>query len=320
MSFSRRRGSQDHFDIWPGFVDALSTVLLVFIFVLVGFISSQVYLSGIIFDKDSTLSDMETRLSKVCSLLSLEKGKNSSLTMKNSDLLQKISELNKSIAVLQSMCDDEKNLLEHERDEKSSLEQKIDGLTKELQEVLAALAAERQSFDDQKKTLEYIKKENVKLSELSKINTYRSEFFDKLQDIVKGKKGIKVSGDRFIFQSELFFDTASDDLSDEGKAQISELAEVVKKIGDKIPEKIKWILRVDGHTDKRPILNAGRFKSNWELSAARAISVVKYLVKEGIDPEHLVAAGFGEHQPICSGSSDDDHKKNRRIEFKLDER
>jgi chemotaxis protein MotB len=320
VSFSRRRGSQDHFDIWPGFVDALSTVLLVFIFVLVGFISSQVYLSSIIFDKDSTLTDMETRLSKVCSLLSLEKDKSLTLTVKNADLLQKISELSKSIEILQSMCDNEKDLLDHEKEEKLSLEQKIEALTKELQDVLAALAADRQSLSEQEKAIAQIKKENLKLSELTKMSPYRSEFFDKLQDIVKDKKSIKIAGDRFIFQSELFFDTASDDLSEEGKEQIAELAKVVKKIAEKIPKNIKWILRVDGHTDKRPISSGGRFESNWELSTARAISVVKYLVKEGISPEHLVAAGFGEYQPIYPGSSDDDLKKNRRIEFKLDER
>jgi chemotaxis protein MotB len=126
-------------------------------------------------------------------------------------------------------------------------------------------------------------------------------------------------GDRFVFQSELFFDSASDELSPEGAKQVAELASVIKEIGAKIPPHIRWILRVDGHTDNRPI-TGGRFPSNWELSVARAISVVKYLIKHGIEAHHLVAAGFGEHQPLTAGKTADDLAKNRRIEFKLDER
>jgi chemotaxis protein MotB len=320
MSFSRRRGSSDHPDIWPGFVDALSTVLLVFIFVLVGFVSSQVYLSGIIFDKDSTLSDMEAKLSRICSLLSAEKKMTSALSSENSDLLRKISELGESVAILQSMFEKKEDLLTHAQEEKVGLEQRIENLTNELRDVLAALAAERHSLEEQKKALEYIKKENIKLNELSKMNEYRSEFFDRMRRIVKGRNGIKVVGDRFVIQSELFFKTASDGLNDDGKRQVSELAKVVKEIGAKISRKVKWILRVDGHTDNRPISKGGRFQSNWELSAARAISVVKHMIKDGVQPEHLVAAGFGEHQPIYTGSSDNDLEKNRRIEFKLDER
>ena len=319
MSFSRRRKSQDQLDIWPGFVDALSTVLLVFIFVLVGFISSQIYLSGIIFDKDSSLSALQSRLSSVCSLLDTEKNKTNDLTSKNIDLTKQIEELTKATASLQSMFSKEELLKNQEHEQNVSLEKKIDDLTMQLKDVLAALAAEHKSTEEQRKALEYIKKENIKLNELSKMSSYKSEFFDRLQAIVKDKKGIKVVGDRFIFQSELFFESASDELSEDGQKQVSSLAEVVKEIGEKIPTKIKWILRVDGHTDKRPI-SGGKFADNWDLSAARAISVVKHLIKHGIAPEHLVAAGFGENQPIARGKSEEDFAKNRRIEFKLDER
>lgn len=311
MSFSRKR-NQEEVDIWPGFVDALSTVLLVFIFVLVGFIASQVYLSSVIFDKDSSLSDVRYKLSSVCKLLDLEKNK-------NEDLAKQIIDLHETIDRLQSMFDAEKSLHNEEHNEKLSLEEKIDELRKNLKDVMAALAAEHKTTEEQKAALEYIKKENVKLSELTKLNSYRSEFFDKLQSIVKDKKGIRISGDRFIFQSELFFDSASADLSIDGQKQVAELAEVIKEIGQKIPQNINWILRVDGHTDARPI-SSGRFSSNWELSASRAISVVKFLIKEGVSPKHLVAAGFGENQPIASGKSSEDFAKNRRIEFKLDER
>ena len=305
MSYIRKRNQND-IDIWPGFVDALSTVLLVFIFVLVGFIASQVYLSGVIFDKNSALSDSKIKLSTVCKLLNDEKDK-------NADLSKQITELNETVVNLQSLFNKEEKLKNEEHNAKISLEQKIEELTKNLKEVMTALATEQKTSEEQKAALEYIKKENLKLNELTKLNSYRSEFFDKMRNIVKDKSGIKISGDRFIFQSELFFDSASDELSENGKKQVSELADIIKEIGTKIPQNIRWILRVDGHTDSRPIKN-GKFNSNWELSAARAISVVKYLIKKGVSQKHLVAAGFGENQPISS-----DFAKNRRIEFKLDE-
>ncbi|MBQ9335174.1 MAG: OmpA family protein [Alphaproteobacteria bacterium] len=314
-----RRRNRDEVDIWPGFVDALSTVLLVFIFVLVGFIASQVYLSGIIFDKNSSLSDVKGKLSDVCRLLNLEKDKNTELSSKNDDLSKQILELNATVANLQSMFDKEEALKNKEHEAKLSLEEKIEELTKNLKDVMAALASEHKTSEEQKAALEYIKKENVKLNELTKLSSYRSEFFDKLKNIVKDKSGIKIAGDRFIFQSELFFDSASDELSEAGEQQVSELAEIIKEIGAKIPENIKWILRVDGHTDARPI-SSGKFSSNWELSASRAISVVKSLIKRGVAPKNLVAAGFGENQPIATGKDAKDLAKNRRIEFKLDER
>ena len=319
MSFSRKRRNQEEVDIWPGFVDALSTVLLVFIFVLIGFIASQVYLSGIIFDKDSSLSDVKGKLSNVCRLLELEKDKTSELSDKNADLSKQILDLNETVNTLQGMFNKEEALRKEEHEAKLSLEERIEGLSQNLKDVMAQLAAEHKTSEEQKAALEYIKKENVKLNELTKLNSYRSEFFDKLQNIVKDKRGIKIAGDRFIFQSELFFDSASDELSDDGQKQVSDLANVIKEIGNKIPKNINWILRVDGHTDVRPI-SSGKFGSNWELSASRAISVVKFLIKCGVSPKHLVAAGFGENQPIASGKSSDDLAKNRRIEFKLDER
>lgn len=308
----RRRESNAQLDIWPGFVDALSTVLLVFIFVLVGFIASQVYLSSVIFDKNSSLLDTKGQLSDVRHLLDLEKGK-------NAELVKRIAELQSTVGNLQSLFDKESSLRQEEHTEKLSLEQKIEKLNAQLKDVMAALAVEHKTSEEQKQALEYIKKENLKLSELTKLSAYKSEFFDKLSRIVQGKSGIKISGDRFIFQSELFFDSASDELSEEGQAQVANLAEVVKEIGRKIPGNINWILRVDGHTDKRPIRSA-KFTSNWELSAFRAISVVRCLIKNGVPAKHLVAAGFGENQPIAQGKTEEALAKNRRIEFKLDER
>ena len=317
MAYFRRNRDNDDLNIWPGFVDALSTVVLVFTFVIVGFLASQIYLSKIILDKKSSVDNLQSQLSEVCSLFDSEKNKNRELSNINSDLKKQIDELNKVIAKLNSMFTEETKIANQE---KSSLKDKIDKLNAQLKEVLEALAAEHRASEENLKALAAIKNENIKLNELAKFNAYRSEFFEKLENIVKDKKGIKIVGDRFIFQSELFFDTGSDILNEEGKKQVAALAKIILDIGEKIPSNIRWILRVDGHTDSRKISGNGRFASNWELSAARAISVVKHLEKEGVSPNHLVAAGFGEFQPIATGTSEEDLARNRRIEFKLDER
>jgi chemotaxis protein MotB len=312
MSFSKRKRNQNEVDIWPGFVDALSTVLLVFIFVLVGFIASQMYLSGIIFDKDSSISDM-------CHLLDIEKSKNSNLNAENTNLSAQITDLNTTVETLRNMFAEENAEKMKGQEEKISLEEKINNLTIQLKNLTASLTIEQKSSEQQKEDIEHMKKENLRLSDLTKLSSYKSEFFDKLQEIVKDKEGIRIAGDRFVFQSELFFSSASDELNEEGKTRLSELANVVNDIGKKIPKNIKWILRVDGHTDKRPI-KSDKFVSNWGLSAARAISVIDFLILKGVPPFRLFIAGFGEYQPIFSGTTEEDFAKNRRIEFKLDER
>lgn len=313
MVYFRRSNRNDSLNIWPGFVDALSTVVLVFTFVIVGFFASQIYLSSIISDKDNSMGTLQSRLTEICSLFNSEKERNEKLTTENLSLNEQIQSLNQSIATLQKMLNDNKTILENKNTENISIQKQLSQLNARLAEVMEALAIEQRRSSS-------MEAENLKLTELTRFNAYRSEFFDALSNIVRDKDGIKIVGDRFIFQSELFFDTASAELSEEGKIQVSELATVIKEIGDKIPSNIKWILRVDGHTDNRKMSNNFRFASNWELSAARAISVVKHLIKEGIDPAHLVAAGFGEFQPISTGDRPEDLARNRRIEFKLDER
>jgi chemotaxis protein MotB len=285
----------------------------------VGFISYQLYLSKIIFDKDSSLSMLRGKLSDVCSLLDSEKNKTAELTTKNNELIKKITELQENLATLQSMLAEESSLKQAKDMENASLQDKIVDLTQQLKNVLAALAEGQKTAEEQKQAIEQIKKENLKLSDLSRMNAYRSEFFDRMQVILKGREGFKVVGDRFALQAELFFDSASDVLSESGKDQVDKLASVLRDIGKKIPPNIKWIVRIDGHTDNRPILG-GKFASNWELSCARAIAVVKHLINSGIDPKNLVAAGFGEHQPIDPSKTEAAFAQNRRIEFKLDER
>ena len=156
-------------------------------------------------------------------------------------------------------------------------------------------------------------------SEIFELQKYRSEFFGKLQSLLGDRDDIKVVGDRFIFESELLFDSASANLQENGKAKLKEIAITLMETTNEIPTGIDWIIQVEGHTDKRPI-NTQQFPSNWELSTARANSVLKLLLEIGFAPKRLSAAGYGEFYPISDGESKEDYQQNRRIELKLTSR
>ena len=156
-------------------------------------------------------------------------------------------------------------------------------------------------------------------TKVQELALYRSEFFGRLREVLGERSDIRIVGDRFVFQSEVLFESGEAVLNPRGEAQLAQLAGTLKEIASQIPDDLDWILRVDGHTDERPISTA-KFPSNWELSSARAISVVKFLARQGIAPENLVAAGFGEYQPIDAGRDEIAYLRNRRIEFKLDQR
>ena len=151
------------------------------------------------------------------------------------------------------------------------------------------------------------------------MSRYRSEFFGRLRNILGAKKGVRIVGDRFVFQSEVLYAKGSADIGDVGKAQMRQLARTLLEISRKIPADIDWVLRVDGHTDKDPIKTL-RFPSNWELSSARAISVVQFLISQGLAPNRLAATGFGEFQPLDDRNDEIAKRRNRRIELKLTQR
>jgi len=164
-------------------------------------------------------------------------------------------------------------------------------------------------------------KRSLAEAEAKDLARYRSEFFGRLSQILAGREGVQVVGDRFVFSSDVVFPAAAATLSDEGRAQIDAIATQLKEIAAEIPPGIDWILRVDGHTDDTPLSGAGRYRDNWELSQARALAVVRYLVdRHGFPPQRLAAAGFGEYQPVAAGDSLEARAQNRRIELKLTER
>jgi chemotaxis protein MotB len=154
-------------------------------------------------------------------------------------------------------------------------------------------------------------------SQLEELKRYRSEFFGKLRQVLGNRPGIRIEGDRFVFQSEMLFTTGSAELGPDGLAQVHQLAATLRELNAEIPKSLKWVLRVDGHTDKRPI--TGKYRSNWELSTARAITVIRTLIADGIPADHLAAAGFGEYQPLDQGNTEAAFSRNRRIELRLDQ-
>ena len=185
---------------------------------------------------------------------------------------------------------------------------------------MALDASEQKDKEAQNRIADLGQRLNVALAQkVQELTSYRSDFFGQLRQILGNRPDVRVVGDRFVLQSELFFDTGKADLKPEARAELDKVAGALVELEKQIPADIAWVLRVDGHTDVRPIAG-GQFKSNWDLSAARAISVVQYLVTKGVSPQRLVAAGFGEFQPIEIGTTEDAYKRNRRIEFKLTER
>lgn len=201
------------------------------------------------------------------------------------------------------------------------LEQQIERLQQELARIGDVLeAAEARNRDQQVQIADLGRRLNAALADkVQELQRYRSEFFGRLREILGDRTGIRVEGDRFVFQSEILFGSASSTLGLAGEDELSKLADALKQIADEIPEDINWILRVDGHTDKRPIRTA-EFQNNWELSTARAITVVEYLIAQGVPPYRLAAAGFGEYQPLVEGETEEAYGRNRRIELKLDQR
>ena len=351
MFANSRRHRHSPLDIWPGFVDALATLLMVIIFVLMTFVVAQLYLTDALTGKDEALSALSKKLEMLTSALGEEQKQNQAMQSKNVELNALLLALKNQLATLHKDLD----LSESEKDKtfekNKSLLAQIAELTIQLQKLNEALAVSEDQHKEKDLSLKSLKEKldaalAEKIAELKKLNEelqslkgtnaellaekdknkqftrlgqFRSEFFLKLKQAIGNRSDMRVVGDRFVFQSEVLFEKASAELGAEGKKKLDQLAGALKDISEKIPADLSWVLRVDGHTDHLPIHNQ-QFPSNWELSSARAISVVKYLIEKGIDSTHLVAAGFGEYQPLVTGELEQELARNRRIEFKLDQR
>ncbi|MGI9383751.1 MAG: peptidoglycan -binding protein, partial [Methyloligellaceae bacterium] len=181
-------------------------------------------------------------------------------------------------------------------------------------------ASEKRDRESQTQIADLGRRLNIALArKVQELAKYRSDFFGRLRQVLGDREEIRVVGDRFVFQAEVLFDSGSAEINPQGIAQLDKLAQVLGQIKGEIPQEINWVLRIDGHTDINPIATP-QFPSNWELSSARAISVVRHLIDKGVAPKRLVAAGFGEFQPLDAGTADDALRRNRRIELKLTEK
>jgi len=222
---------------------------------------------------------------------------------------------------VQSLLAEEKSLGDSARAQIALMNRQIEQLRAQLSAVANSLDLANQSSQAKDAEIANLgQKLNVALAErVEELKQYRSEFFGRLRTLLANRPGIQVVGDRFVFQSEVLFGVGSAEPTQAGIAQIGALAASIKDLVADIPADVQWMLRVDGHTDAQP-MKGGAFASNWELSAARAITVVKLLIAEGVPATHLAATGFGEFQPIASGETPDALAKNRRIELRLTDR
>ncbi len=331
----RRQGSRGGLDAWPGYVDALSTLLMVIIFVLLVFVLAQAFLSVALNGRQHVLDKLQVQMQQLSELLSLERGKTHDLGLSVATLgaqrdrseaaraaLQgQASALTAEVAKDTSQLQSQGKLTTDAQAQVALLNQQLAELEKQLAAITQALDISQQDVKDRDAKINDLgNKLNVALADkVEELKRYRSEFFGRLSQLLANRPGIRVVGDRFVFQSEVLFPSGSADLSKAGAEQMRTLAATLKEIAATIPPDLPWVLRVDGHADRQPIAGS-HFATNWELSSGRAITVVKLLMSQGVDPQHLAATAFSQYQPLDTGTSPDAFAKNRRIELRLTDR
>ncbi len=395
----RLRAARERVDIWPGFVDALSTLLMVVIFLLAIFVLAQFFLGRLLQRSDVTVERLRAQITSLEQQLQEERTVTSRLRQEiarlSSDLDSLLASREEAEARLAAASADRELLqqqlerlgvtvqelegrLERAREERARiaaraarLEQALTAARSELAEErrsgaervaalearIRELEAERSRLEGEKRAalvqvatlsrqirelgqelrrlaaaLEVREEELARQSEVirdlgarlnlalarkvEELARYRSDFFGKLREVLGDRPDVRIVGDRFVFQSEILFDTGSAELNEEGRRELETFVRVFREIMPQIPEDLPWVLQVDGHTDKRPIRTA-RFPSNWELSTARAIAVARFLIDHGIPPERVAARGFAHYQPLDPRDTEEAYRRNRRIEIKL---
>jgi chemotaxis protein MotB len=320
----------------------MAQLLLVITFLLSVFMVAQFLLARQISGQDSALGQLRSQIAELTELLALEKSakaeveasllsltddlsaekaKNAALVTSLENESQKNASAGATAGGLQTLLDKEKSISNEALAKVELLNQQIAAMRRQLSQINALLDdAEARNKASEAQVADLGRRLNTALAQkVQELSKYRSEFFGRLRQILSQRSDILVVGDRFVFQAEVLFPKGRSDLNEAGQQEMLKLADALKQLEREIPADIAWVLRVDGHTDADPIQSA-LFKSNWDLSAARAISVVNYLISQGVQPQHLVAAGFGEFQPLVPGDSEEAKSENRRIELKLTER
>ena len=355
----RRRG----LDIWPGFVDALSSLILVMVFVLLLFAIGQFVLSQTIVGKNQALAELNSQIAQLAKTLSLAQDSNHQLDARVKELSVSLGQAGSERDALKTQLDSATSAAAKLNADfaalgelKKQLEQQVASLAGQLdtskKDLVAAtdlnakstaqvelmnrqLAALRDQLARISAALELananVQDKDVKIADLgaqlnlalankvSQLEKYRSEFFGKLREALGNRADLRVVGDRFIVPTDILFDTGAADLNPTAEASLNKLAQTLNEVAAEIPSTLDWVVRIDGHTDKRPI-HTELFPSNWELSTARAVAIVKYLVVQGIPAHRLSANGFGQFQPLDPADTPEAYAKNRRIEIQLTNR
>jgi chemotaxis protein MotB len=455
MPLGRRRGAREQPNAWPGYVDALSTLLMVIIFVLLVFVLAQGFLSATLSSRDQALDRLDRQVAELTDLLALERGQGSELRASvgrlteelrlataareaaqaqagalgeerdrqaaerdrlleertrlqarlsdlelsssgastriagleqrlaeaqaraealgggtaqtvreltearqqlqserasNAEQAQQLSRLADQIRALTALRDElerraaealaraegetrsrqqaetgaaeQTRLADSARAQVALLNRQLSELRSELSRIAGLLDAEEAAGRDKEAQITSLgQRLNAALAaRVEELQRYRSDFFGRLRDVLGERPEIRVVGDRFVFQGEVLFPVGGAELSDAGRTQLRSLAGVLKEVSQRFPADLPWILRVDGHADRNPVRGGGRYASNWELSAARAIAVAQFLIGEGLPANHVAAAAFGDNQPLDPGDSPEALARNRRIELRLTDR
>ena len=336
-----RSPRRNQVDFWPGFVDAMSSLLLVIIFLLSLFMLAQFFLAQEILGKDTALTRLNSQIAELTDLLQLERGNGEDLEStiaslsatlsgaqaERDDLAAQmsgigagLSERDGQLSALNAELIAEQELSSEATAQLSLLNQQLAALRTQIGALEQALnTSESKDTESRTKIADLGRRLNLALAQrVQDLSRYRSDFFGRLREILAGRADVTIVGDRFVFQSEVLFSAGQSTISAQGSGEIAKLADAILQLEEEIPPEINWVLRIDGHTDRRPISTV-QFPSNWELSAARAIAVAQLLIDRGVSPHRLVAAGFGEFSPIDPADNDDAYRINRRIEFKLTE-
>jgi chemotaxis protein MotB len=343
MALARGRRRERTVDYWPGFVDALSTLLLAIMFLLSVFVLAQFLLSREISGKDEVLNRLNSQINELTQLLALERSNTQDTEDQLANLQASLSavETERSrlenllaagsgadaaardrVGTLSGELESERQISQRALSQVELLNQQISALRRQIAALEDALdVSESRDRESNAKIADLGRRLNVALAQrVQELNRYRSDFFGRLREILSDRENIRIVGDRFVFQSEVLFPSGSDVINEAGRDEMAKLAAAIIDLQREIPPEINWVLRVDGHTDNVPLSGTGRYRDNWELSSARAVSVVKYLIDQGVPAVRLVAAGFGEFQPLVEGDTLDARNRNRRIELKLTER
>jgi len=369
---------------WPGFVDALATLLMVIIFVLMVFVLIQANLAYRVSGQDATLGEMRQQLASLSELLNIERRASADLAAdlaqlqiqletsetdrstlaaqlaavqatlgtRNSELTAlnaKQAETEAALTAARDALDERLRALQMVEGQLALTEARnrtqqqtirdleaettaskaevaqmtlvLAGLRQRIEELTALLAEKDRQAEEDKVAIANLGRSlnNALASRVQELQQFRSEFFGRLRDVLKGRDDVQIVGDRFVFQSEVLFAPGQADIGATGQSQLAQLAVALADIAAKIPDDINWVLQVDGHTDNLPV-RAGRYTDNWDLSTERALSVVRFLVMQGVPAERLAATGYGEFQPLASGDTAADRRLNRRIELKITQR